>query len=141
MNPEASHEAVTVWMLHSGTSQNGIKGILSLEDRRLVFRAEGSRIPGAEFRLEDVRRVRRVLGSPIMEIRQDASGGPRIVGFYFVKPPSLEARTGFQAGREITTRRRARKDSVKTLREWNAIKKPEVIRWVDMVRTAKQGIA
>jgi hypothetical protein len=127
----------TVWMIHAGTSKDGVKGRLALTPEGLVFRPVQSN-PGAErvFPLSRIRRAHRVMGSPVLELSLQPQGtGPRVVGFYFAQPPSLEA----QADSGFLGKRRLRRDAVVTLFRWNSVKKAEVSNFVDAIRAAKRG--
>ncbi len=128
----------TVWMIHAGTSKDGVKGRLALEPLGVVFRPAQAR-PGAEtvFPLGTIRRAHRTMGTPVLELslQPNAGPGPRLVGFYFVQPPSLEA----QADSGVFARRRLRRDAAFTLFRWNSVKKAEVSRWVEAIRRAKRG--
>jgi len=124
----------TVWMIHSGISMEGIKGDLTLELGAVVFtprEGHGQRM----FRLSDIRRAKRVLGSPVLELRLAPTGGPTVVGFYFVQPPSLEA----QRDSRIMQRRRMRREAAISLARLNPVKKSEVSAWVDAIDAAKRG--
>jgi len=127
--------ASTVWMIHSGTSLEGVKGQLSMEPEGVVFRPRGGGAGGDRvFVLEHVRRVKRVLGSPVLEFHMRGGGGPPVVGFYFVQPPSLAA----QDDSHVIERRRLRRHAAVALVKWNAVKKAEVATWVEAVRQAKK---
>jgi hypothetical protein len=68
----------------------------------------------------------------VLELRLSASDGPKVVGFYFVRPPSLEVQ---QEGRFLA-RGRAKRDAAVTLVTSNLSKKEEVARWVEAIRAA-----
>jgi len=127
----------TVWMIHAGTSKDGVKGRLALSPEGLIFRPAQTN-PAAErvFSFSRIRRAHRVMGSPVLELNLQPGGtGPRVVGFYFVQPPSLEA----QADSSFMGRRRLRRDSAVTLFRWNSVKKAEVSRFAQAIRAAKRG--
>lgn len=127
-------EASTVWMVHARTTLDGVKGVLSLESRALVFRPEGGRSAETVIPLGDVRRVGRAPGSPVLEVRVAMSGSPSVIGFYFVQPPPLSPPTeGFRLFSRYLARRRA----IGKLRAGNAMKRREVQRWVEAVRSAR----
>jgi len=128
-------EPSTVWMVHARTTLDGVKGVLSLEGRALVFRPEGGRSAETVLPLSDVRRVSRAPGSPVLEVRLAMTGGPSIIGFYFVQPPSLAPPTqGFRLFSRYLARRRA----IGKLRSGNAVKRREVAQWVQTIRGAQQ---
>ena len=128
-------EASTVWMVHARTTLDGVKGVLSLEQRALVFRPDGGRSAETVIPLDDVRRVGRAPGSPVLEVRVAIPGGPSIIGFYFVQPPSLSPPT---EGIRLFSRYLARRRAIGRLRAGNAVKRREVEEWVRVVRDAQR---
>lgn len=120
-----------VWMVHARTGLNGLKGTLALDEGRLVFTPESTRAGQSEFDLGEISRVRRVRGSPVMEIYPTGQGQPPVVGFYFVKPPSLTERYDDM---NFVQRRTARKKAMNALRGANRHKKREVEGWVEAIR-------
>jgi hypothetical protein len=125
----------TVWMVHARTGQNGLKGRLVLEGSMLVFRPDSKKVAETEFRLAEVKRVRGLRFSPVVELRLARPGSPPLVGFYFVKPPSLERPEGPRPFKKQSVRRRAARE----LREGNARKREEVAEWVQLLRRAVAG--
>ena len=124
-----------VWMVHARTTLDGVKGVLSLEGRALVFRPDGGRSAETLIPLADLRRVGRAPGSPVLEVRIAISGGPSVIGFYFVQPPPLSPPTeGFRLFSRYLARRRA----IVKLRGGNAMKRKEVEAWVQAVRNAQR---
>jgi hypothetical protein len=125
---------ITVWMIHARTPPDGVKGKLSLEPGALVFRPAHRDVDEMAIPLERVRRARRVLGSPVLEIKLAATDGPSAIGFYFVRPPNLEVQN---EGRYLA-RGRAKRDAAVTLVTSNLSKKEAVAQWVDAIREAKR---
>jgi hypothetical protein len=127
--------STTVWMVNKRTGLDGLKGRLSVEDGAVLFRPD--RDPGDEtaILLSDIRTVRRVLGSPVLEIKLGPGVGQRLMGFYFIKPPSLAPPK--DAG--MLRRRYGRKAATERLREWNRVKKQDVAAWVDLIRSAQRA--
>jgi hypothetical protein len=82
-------EETVVWMvpLRAGTKE--YKGVLTLEPPNLVFteRGEAERV---ELPLAEVRRVRRVRGSPVMRVALGDRPNRHEVAFYFSQPPPLK---------------------------------------------------
>jgi hypothetical protein len=82
-------EETVVWMvpLREGTKE--YKGVLTLEPPNLVFtqRRDGERV---ELALSDVRRVRRVRGSPVLRVALGDKPNRYEVAFYFTQPPPLK---------------------------------------------------
>ena len=136
-NPSQDPTSSTVWMVHARTGSDGIKGTLSLEGGSVVFRPRyGGEGSAAVFPLAELRRVHRVLGSPVLELRMRGSGpGPSPVGFYFAQPPSLKA----QEDARLMGRNRAKREAAMTLVQWNAVKKDEILRWVRSIREAQKA--
>jgi hypothetical protein len=123
----------TVWMFHAATSQEGVKGVLKLEPRGIVFTAPGQ--GERAFPFDQIRKVRRVRGSPVLELRLRPAGGPRLVGFYFVQPPSLQA----QDDSGMFKKRRLRRDAAASLMKLNAVKKGEIQTWVESIEQELRG--
>ena len=128
-------EASTVWMVHARTTLDGVKGVLSLEQGALVFRPDGGRSGETVIPVDDVRRVGRAPGSPVLEVRVAVPGAPSIIGFYFVQPPSLSPPT---EGFRLFSRYMARRRAIAKLRAGNAVKRREVEQWVRDVRKAQR---
>jgi hypothetical protein len=119
-------------MVHSLTGPEGLKGQLSLESADVVFRPEAKGTGDWVFKRSEIRRVRRVMGSPILELRLDRPQGPPVVGFYFVRPPSLEA----PKDAHLVRRRAVRRTALIELRRANLLKKNEVAGWARAIREA-----
>ncbi len=130
----AATETPVIWMVHRGTGLDGVAGSLAIEGDALVFRPlEGG--PPTWFPLRGIRHVRRVIGSPVLEIALRPGLEVPIVGFYFIRPPSL---TGPDPSGRPVRRRTARKYAAVRLRTWNAIKRDEIRAWVRNIRSAMQ---
>ena len=125
-------EPTVVWMVSARTGPNGLKGSLALEHDRVVFTATGGST--RTFLLQDVRRVRRALMTPVLELRMTRGSDPKVVGFYFVRPPPLDP----DAAR-VMRKRQARRQAANQLMSSNATKKDEVVRWVNAIRAVKGG--
>ena len=125
----------TVWMVHARTGLDGRKGTIALRDGSLLFDPESKVNAESRFALSDIRRVRRVRGSPVLEISVQTDGQPPLIGFYFIRPPSLDEGPDTRYLR----RRRARKDALNKLRLANSKKKAEVQRWADAIRGAMES--
>jgi len=87
-------DPATVWMVHKSTGRAGVRGELILEAERLIFRpelrtAKVDMLGETVFALEDVEKVGRARGSPVLELHLTARGLPPVVLFYFVKPPDI----------------------------------------------------
>jgi hypothetical protein len=120
--------ATRVWAVRLDRADEEYEGTLSLAERELVFESgEGTlRIP-----LVEVRRVKRVLGSPILMVERAEESGPARIAFYFSKPPPLA-----DAGK---SRRRARRQATTYLSLANREKKDRVKEWVSAIDRALAG--
>ena len=79
-----------VWLVPLRRGRNDeYKGVLTLEPAALVFveRKEGERV---EIALSDIRRAKRVRGSPVLLISIGDRGSRAEVAFYFTQPPPLQ---------------------------------------------------
>jgi hypothetical protein len=128
-------EPSQVWMVNRRTGPVGMKGWLFLEEERLLFRPDDERAADVAFPLEKIKSARRVHGSPVLELALAQPHEFRVLGFYFIKPPSLERE---DAGGLVFKKRAARKQSVVRLRTWNAVKKEDVADWVKAIGTARR---
>jgi hypothetical protein len=128
------HEASAVWMLAATTTPEGVEGKLLLDEVALRFQPAANRAP-TTILLTDIRKVRRVKGSPILDVRLRTAAGPARYGFYFVRPPSLDPPDRLRPARPRTVRRRAAVQLMVT----NPVKKEEIKRWVRAIRTAAAG--
>ncbi|MFN2590162.1 MAG: hypothetical protein ABR518_05285 [Actinomycetota bacterium] len=124
----------TVWMVHARTTSAGVKGTLRLEPSALVFRPTHEDADEMVFPLERVKRARRVLGSPVLEVRLSGGTGPAMVGFYFVRPPNLE----MQREGRFFARGKAKRDAAVALVTSNLSKKEEIALWARSIREAKR---
>jgi hypothetical protein len=130
-------DAVTVWVvqLRPGLSKE-CKGTLTLEPEAIAFSAsdgsEDLRIP-----LADVRKARRLRGSPVLLVAHDANGRGARTAFYFVQPPPLERLQGeWRAERpsplsfgRSSSKRKARRQNIGYLGMWNRQLKFDVTEW------------
>lgn len=120
----------TVWMVSARTGLEGMKGKLAMRDRALVFQPESDRYGEIVFRPDDIRRVRRARGSPVLEIHLDEPRAPRIVGFYFVKPPPMRLPDDkFR----LFPRYMARRSAITELRKGNILRREEMLEWYDEI--------
>lgn len=84
----------TVWMVHKGTGKQGVRGELSLEPERLIFRPEivGGKLDllgQTVFALTEIRGAGKSKGSPVLKLDVSTPGLPKVVLFYFTKPPDM----------------------------------------------------
>jgi hypothetical protein len=137
---------VTVWAveLEKDARLEDVRGTLRLAEGALVFtpRDEGraeERIP-----VEEVMKVRRLRGSPVMMVVRSSPGGERRTAFYFVQPPPIGVIIGEAVERPQSRsisdlrnpRRKARRENVSYLGVMNREKKQALREWVSAVRAA-----
>ena len=121
-------QPVTVWAVRMGVSAREAKGKLSLEPAALVFdlaNEEGA----LRIALDDIRKAKRIRGSPILTV--DAVQNKRRVrlAFYFVKPPPLVPQ-----GRE--SKGRVKRKAVGYLQTANGHVRDLVLEWETAVQEA-----
>lgn len=83
-------EEVTVWMVRLDRGQAGadIQGTLVLGDDAVVFTDSHSSTQ-TRFPLAELRKPKRVRGSPILMLIDQTEAGIRRTAFYFSQPPPL----------------------------------------------------
>jgi hypothetical protein len=135
MSDGALRAAGGIWLVNRRTGPSGQKGRLRLESDRLVFLPDAAPSDQTVIDLHEVRRVRRILGSPVLEIHLAPGEGQRILGFYFIKPPSAAPAQGLLQMRN----RYVRKAATERLREWNRVKKDDVAGWVAAIKSATRS--
>ena len=120
-------EPTTVWAARLGSPDEGVKGFLLLETEHVSFTPERE---GVEIRipLGDVRRVRRIHGSPVMVVEHGGS----VVAFYFAQPPPV------MTTKQPLDRRRQRGSSLMYLGGSNAEKRKDIKRWVRAIKEASK---
>jgi hypothetical protein len=125
-----------VWMVHAITGVEGRKGLLSLEGDALIFRPASNSFGHSVFRLSEIKKVRRMRASPVLELRFPSDHEPAVVGFYFVRPPDL---TAAPTGRpRLFPRRAARKEAISQLWKGQVRKKDEVAAWQRAIEEARR---
>lgn len=138
-------EAVTVWVvqLRRGLTRER-SGRLSLEPDALAFAADDGS-GHVRIALGDVRRARRLRGSPVLLVAHEVHGRTERTAFYFAQPPPLEALVGERPERPSPLpvgrggRRKARRQNVGYLGTWNRELKADVADWERAVREAVRG--
>ncbi|HZD80328.1 MAG TPA: hypothetical protein VE646_09855 [Actinomycetota bacterium] len=138
-------EPITVWAVELGRSPNDRKGTLTLREDGLHFEpGDGSR--EISIALAELRKVRRLRGSPVLMVAHLEEGRIRRTAFYFVQPPPLEPSRDQPPERVPNlfssmgkhSRRRIRRDNAGYLGLWNREKKRAVAEWADAVRAAAE---
>jgi len=121
-------QPVTVWAVRIGVSSREAEGKLSLEPAALVFDLADEE--GAlRIALEDVRKAKRIRGSPILIVDAVEHTSQVRFAFYFVKPPPLVPQ-----GRE--SKGRVKRKAVGYLQTANGRMKDLVREWEKAVREA-----
>jgi hypothetical protein len=134
--------SVTVWAveLRAGASPQEIRGTLALTSDALVFTPHDEPHPERRYPLQDLARVRRLRGSPVLMIVRESAEGPKRTAFYFVQPPPLQRPeepirpTPLSFGR--SSRRKIRRQNVSYLGLWNREKLGLLREWERQVKTA-----
>jgi len=136
-------EPMTVWVveLSPGVAAQDRKGTLSLQPDVIAFvpsdGSEDLRIP-----LAQVRKARRLRGSPVLVVAHEAGGRAVRTAFYFVQPPPLEDFQGEDHERPAplgfrkSSRRRARRQNIGYLGTWNRQLKADIEEWEGAIRDA-----
>jgi hypothetical protein len=117
-------------MVHKDTVHSGVRGNLLLEPEHLAFRPDVS--PSARLdalgptvmALDEISRVAKARGSPVLEVHTTTPGLPPVVMFFFAQPP--------------TTHRsmRTRAYGATLLGASNAFLGEDVAAWADAIRSA-----
>jgi hypothetical protein len=124
-------ERTQVWAVRLSGLQREVKGSIQLEDGSLVFHAaDGS--PGDRIPATDLRRVRRVRGSPVLVIHYVTASGDATAAFYFTRPPPVEAPEGVR-------KRKARRQAIHYLEMSNMNKKEEIKNWHQALKEAMRA--
>ena len=126
----------TVWMVSARTGISGRKGRLSLEGDSVVFRPASTAFGDSVFPLRAVEKVRRLRGTPVLEIRIAIHEQPSVVAFYFVPPPDLNPPDDMRI--RFLPKRAARKEAISQLREGNVRKRTEIGAWADAIERARR---
>ena len=124
-----------VWAVRLSGLQREVKGSIELQDGSLVFNAaDGS--PGERIPVADLRKVRRIRGSPVLVIEYVTGSVGAKAAFFFSKPPPVEPPEGVR-------KRKARKQALHYLEMANVNVKEKVKAWhrelKDAMREAADG--
>jgi hypothetical protein len=133
-----------VWAveLAKGVEPDEIKGTLELSEAALLFTPLDETRPALRIGVTDIRKVRRLRGSPVLMVERTMPAGSRRTAFYFAQPPPLNAFLGTTPERPTglaafrSPKRKARRDNVNYLGLTNREKKQTVAEWVRAVRDA-----
>jgi hypothetical protein len=119
-----------VWAVRLGGLQREVKGFMVLEDDALVFESsDGS--PGDRIALTDLRRAKRIRGSPVLVVHYVTESEDARAAFYFSKPPPVDP--------PGVKKRKARRQAVHYLEMSNVDIKEEVKAWERAIRDAMKS--
>jgi hypothetical protein len=121
----------TVWAARLGLREEGVRGKLTLNDSGLLFTADHGDL-GIRVDRAALRKVRRVMGSPVIVVEFQEGDVTRAVALYFAQPPPLPG-TGF------ISKRRGRFGAIQWLGQESRAKREEVKRWVEAIRALTSG--
>lgn len=162
LDDDGMPEPTTVWMVRLRKGELGErKGLLTLDAEGLVFR-DASLEQVRTLRLEQVRRVKRVRGSPILLVSHEDDRGVKETAFYFAQPPPLApadpfavsetpapdgSSAGSAAGRPLsplaamrrTSKKRHMRENVRYLTAKSGNWKPEIQAWVEEITARLNG--
>jgi hypothetical protein len=127
----------TVWMVSAKTGVTGRKGTLSLQADSVVFRPASTAFGDTIIPLKALRRVRRVRGSPVLELHAGVRDQPPVIAFYFVQPPDLSPPEDLRI--RFLPKRTARKEAITQLRQGNLRKRAEIAAWAEAIDRARRG--
>jgi hypothetical protein len=124
-------DPVTVWAVRLGEYAGEEKGKLALdpEEGRLTFLHEKD-TKTVHISLASIRRVKRSLGSPVLEVDFATRDGMARMAFFFARPPPFQPPTMMGSGR------RRKRQNIQVLMGENAAVRDVVRRWRNAVRTA-----
>jgi hypothetical protein len=122
-------DPITVWAVRLGEYSAEVKGTLALDtdESRLSF-LHDKETKTVHISLTSIRRVKRVYGSPILQVDFATSDGVARMAFFFVQPPPVQPPTLIGSGR------RKKRRNIQFLMGENAAIRDVVIKWRDAVR-------
>ena len=123
-------------MVSARTGISGRKGTLWLEAESVVFRPASTAFGDSVFPISALKKVRRLRGTPVLEVHTAIPDQPSVVAFYFVPPPDLNPPDEMRI--RLLPKRAARKEAVTQLREGNLRKRTEIGAWVDAIERARR---
>lgn len=147
MSPMEAPEPITVWMVHlaKGEVDKDVKGTIELGEDGLVF-AGTRQLNESTFLYPNIRRVRRLRGSPVLLVEWERDGDRRRTAFYFTEPPPLHPAAGdsslkgapAQRVSAVTAfrrsgKRRAQRGNARYLQTMGIGLKDLIQQWVDAV--------
>ena len=143
MGPVDSFDRVTAWhvRLAKGTGMHDTKGWLSLTDEAIRF-VDARETDELQIPFRNVRKVRRVVGSPIILVVHDEDGTRIETAFYFVQPPPLNPPATGSLTRSMfgsSPKRKNRRRGAAYLGQANQDHRQDVKHWHRRIREAVTG--
>jgi hypothetical protein len=147
--------AITVWEVELGKPgpSEELKGTLELSHRDLIFTPRDEARPTVKIPLDEISKVKRLRGSPVLMVLRETAAGHDRIAFYFAQPPPIGALRGervepsgqsaFQRRASLgaleafrNPKRRARRDNISYLGLMNRENKALLKEWVKAVGEA-----
>lgn len=130
-------DPITVWEVDLVRGRMGEReGVLILETERLVFRPMAEGAAERHLPLRKVRRVKRLLASPVLIVHHGEGASAIETAYYFVEPPTLPTAAEAPSGRFGSSRRKARRNAVQKLTGSNSGLRGLIREWEREVREA-----
>ena len=133
-----------MWEVELGKPESSeeVKGTLELSRRDLIFTPRDEERPAVKIPLDEISKVRRLRGSPVLMVLRETPAGQDRIAFYFAQPPPIgairgepvERRTGISAFRN--PKRQARRDNISYLGLMNRENKAVLREWARAVGAA-----
>ena len=133
-----------MWEVELGKPESSeeVKGTLELSHTDLIFTPRDEARPTVKIPLDEIAKVKRLRGSPVLMVLRETAAGQDRTAFYFAQPPPIGAirgepvarRTGISAFRN--PRRQARRDNISYLGLMNRENKAALKEWVRAVDAA-----
>ena len=133
-----------MWEVELGKpeSPDEVKGTLELSHRDLIFTPRDEGRATVKIPLDEISKVRRLRGSPVLMVLRETAAGQDRIAFYFAQPPPIgairgepvERRTGIAAFRN--PKRQARRDNMSYLGLMNRENKAALKEWARAVGAA-----
>jgi hypothetical protein len=124
-------EPITVWAVRLGEYTDEVRGKLALDEEqsRLSF-LHDKESKTTHISLGSIRRVRRLVGSPVLVVDFTVDDGMGRMAFFFAQPPPVQQATLVGRGR------REKRRNIQFLMGENAARSSDVKRWRDAVKRA-----
>ena len=126
-----SVEPTTVWAVRLGEYTDEVRGklVLDEEESQLSF-LHDKETKTAHISLGSIRRIRRILGSPVLVVDFAVDDEMGRMAFFFAQPPPVQHATLVGRGR------RRKRENIQFLMGENAARSADVKRWRNAVHKA-----